>query len=256
MTVSALMTRPILVVDDDAAALETIARVVRGLPADYRTTATLDSALTIARTERPAAVIAALEIGGSQVGLTLGRVARQRYGSAVILTAQRFSPRHVDAVAAFTPDGFLCHPFTAEQMDATLRLALAARASASPGERAGETGSVAPSAETELARALRSIAAIVHGTGVTDPAPPTGGAPPDQAFAMLRPREQDVVRLMFEHYRVPAIATRLGISPQTVRNHLKHIFQRLGVHSQQELIVRLRGSARSHTTEDPSTRAD
>ena len=55
----------------------------------------------------------------------------------------------------------------------------------------------------------------------------------------LRPREQEVVRLLLQHLRVPAIARRLGISQQTVRNHLKSVFRRTGVRSQQELLDRI-----------------
>ena len=60
-----------------------------------------------------------------------------------------------------------------------------------------------------------------------------------ELLSRLRRREQEVVRLLLEHHRVPAIAGRLSISPLTVRNHLKGAFKRLGVHSQQELLERL-----------------
>ena len=61
----------------------------------------------------------------------------------------------------------------------------------------------------------------------------------------LRPREQEVVRLLLQHLRVPAIARRLGISQQTVRNHLKSVFRRTGVRSQQELLDRIALAAAS-----------
>ena len=48
-----------------------------------------------------------------------------------------------------------------------------------------------------------------------------------------------MVRLLLQHLRVPAIARRLGISQQTVRNHLKSVFRRTGVRSQQELLDRI-----------------
>jgi DNA-binding NarL/FixJ family response regulator len=71
----------------------------------------------------------------------------------------------------------------------------------------------------------------------------TPGAPTEpqivDLLSRLRRREQEVVRLLLEHHRVPAIADRLCISPLTVRNHLKGAFKRLGVHSQQELLERL-----------------
>ncbi|MGE0680165.1 MAG: helix-turn-helix transcriptional regulator [Candidatus Binatia bacterium] len=56
----------------------------------------------------------------------------------------------------------------------------------------------------------------------------------------LPPRVSEVVRCLLAGYRVPTIARLLGVSPHTVRNHLKLAFRRLGVRSQQELIERLR----------------
>ncbi len=40
---------------------------------------------------------------------------------------------------------------------------------------------------------------------------------------------------------MPAISRRLSISPHTVRNHIKAMFRKFGVHSQAELVDRLMG---------------
>ena len=58
----------------------------------------------------------------------------------------------------------------------------------------------------------------------------------------LRPRERQIADLLLEHYRVPAVAEKLSISTHTVRSHLKTIFRRWGVSSQQELLRALRES--------------
>lgn len=39
----------------------------------------------------------------------------------------------------------------------------------------------------------------------------------------LSPREWEVARLVAEHHKVPAIATRMGITEQSVHRHLEHI---------------------------------
>jgi DNA-binding CsgD family transcriptional regulator len=59
----------------------------------------------------------------------------------------------------------------------------------------------------------------------------------------LSAREQDVLRLLREGYRPRSIAEILGVSPQTVRNHLKAIFKKTGTHSQEELITLSRRAA-------------
>ena len=56
----------------------------------------------------------------------------------------------------------------------------------------------------------------------------------------LSPREREIVGAVVTGKRVSAVARSLDISPHTVRNHLKSIFRKLGVHSQVELLGRLR----------------
>ena len=62
----------------------------------------------------------------------------------------------------------------------------------------------------------------------------------------LSEREREILSELAAGSRVPSIATRLFISPHTVRNHLKAIYRKLGVGSQAELIERLRGAAPPH----------
>lgn len=51
----------------------------------------------------------------------------------------------------------------------------------------------------------------------------------------LTPREEDVLRLLAEGRSVPVICNRLVISEGTARTHVKHIYQKLGIHNRQEL---------------------
>jgi DNA-binding CsgD family transcriptional regulator len=58
----------------------------------------------------------------------------------------------------------------------------------------------------------------------------------------LTPREWEVVSLLLAGERVPSIARSLFLSQSTVRNHLSSVFRKTGMHSQQELLRRLRRS--------------
>lgn len=60
-------------------------------------------------------------------------------------------------------------------------------------------------------------------------------------LATLSSREREVAQLIVEGRRVKQIGALLFISPHTVRNHLKSIFQKLDVHSQDELIAKGNG---------------
>jgi len=55
----------------------------------------------------------------------------------------------------------------------------------------------------------------------------------------LSSREWQILRGLLANQRVATISRSLFISPNTVRNHLKSIFQKLDVHSQTELLERL-----------------
>jgi DNA-binding CsgD family transcriptional regulator len=60
----------------------------------------------------------------------------------------------------------------------------------------------------------------------------------------LSPREAEIVGLLVDGHRVSTIARSLFISPHTVRNHLQSVYRKVGVGSQAELIVKVKGYAR------------
>jgi DNA-binding NarL/FixJ family response regulator len=71
--------------------------------------------------------------------------------------------------------------------------------------------------------------------GASDALPPLSleGVP---ELAELSAREREVLQQLLQHRRTAAIARALFISPHTVRNHIKHMFTKLNVRSQQELL--------------------
>jgi DNA-binding CsgD family transcriptional regulator len=66
-----------------------------------------------------------------------------------------------------------------------------------------------------------------------------GLAGPDDAarLAQLTARQREVARLVARGRSTPGIADALAISPNTVKKHLKDIFEQLGVTSRAELAV-------------------
>jgi PAS domain S-box-containing protein len=59
-------------------------------------------------------------------------------------------------------------------------------------------------------------------------------------LADLTGRELEVLSRLLAGTRVPAIATQLGISPHTVRNHLKSMYRKVGANDQSDLIEQVR----------------
>ncbi|MEE9384089.1 MAG: helix-turn-helix transcriptional regulator [Nannocystaceae bacterium] len=59
----------------------------------------------------------------------------------------------------------------------------------------------------------------------------------DPSLASLSKREREVLRALLRGVWVEAIAGHLSISPHTVRNHIKSIYRKMGVHSQGALLA-------------------
>jgi DNA-binding CsgD family transcriptional regulator len=65
---------------------------------------------------------------------------------------------------------------------------------------------------------------------------------------VLSDREAQVVRLLLAGLRVPRIARQLDLSPSTIRNQLSMVYRKLGISSQQELILLFHGYWRDGST--------
>lgn len=66
----------------------------------------------------------------------------------------------------------------------------------------------------------------------------------DEDLDRLSQREREVATLLSAGHPPKEIAARLGLSCNTVRNHVKTIFAKLRVHSQVQLLLKLRGGQR------------
>ncbi|MBN1373354.1 MAG: helix-turn-helix transcriptional regulator [Anaerolineaceae bacterium] len=61
------------------------------------------------------------------------------------------------------------------------------------------------------------------------------------AWQMITAREQEVAALTCLGYTNRQIAARLGVSPETVKSHLRSLLRKLGLHSKEELRQALDG---------------
>ena len=90
------------------------------------------------------------------------------------------------------------------------------------------------SVDISSAQLLRN-GAIVGVFGLADP---THEPPPATETANLTPRQMTVLRQLAAGKSTAHIAEALGISTETVRNHVRGITARLGVHSRLEAVIR------------------
>jgi DNA-binding NarL/FixJ family response regulator len=102
----------------------------------------------------------------------------------------------------------------------------------------------ASTAETLQLLTLRNIAGTLRDLRLL-PSPSAKEPSLPKSAVPLSRREQEILQSLLTHHRVSLIARYLHISPYTVRNHLKSIFRKLGVHSQSELLEQLQQTASS-----------
>jgi len=61
--------------------------------------------------------------------------------------------------------------------------------------------------------------------------------PEHAPHANLTPRQTEVLRLLERGHSTAQISGELHLSPETVRNHIRHLFRALGVHSRIEAVA-------------------
>ena len=91
----------------------------------------------------------------------------------------------------------------------------------------------------DLELRLRRIGAEVRAAGLIDTAA-SSTFQDHPEIGDLSSRQWEILSRLLDGERVPTIAKELFISQSTVRNHLSMIFRRFGVHSQAELLEKLR----------------
>ncbi len=97
-------------------------------------------------------------------------------------------------------------------------------------------GASAGSLAHELANVASRLQSLSFSASLSDRA----GVPiDDPSLRDLSTRERQILVLLVQSMRVPAIAEQLFIAQSTVRNHLKAIYRKVGVASQRELIERV-----------------
>jgi len=140
------------------------------------------------------------------------------------------------------PLGYVVKPFDDRQLRSTVELALhASQQRKKDGESAPSQAARARAAALE--RGMQRIADLVKELGLVTPDARRHRPEVEAILGQLSARERQIVELLIASRRVPGIASTLGISPHTVRNHLKAVFRKLGVHSQEALLELLRGAA-------------
>ena len=87
--------------------------------------------------------------------------------------------------------------------------------------------------------AVRLLAALEGTPAPAEPTPTSADSTPRADLPeALTERETQVLRLLATHLLSTEMGEELVVSPNTVRTHIKHIYDKLGVHSRAEAVAR------------------
>lgn len=220
--------------DDDRVFL-TRALDAAGLDVAWAVASALE-ALRLLEVSPPDVLLTETTLQGSMDGPTLATMARARRNvGCVFMAGVGDELSRVERALRTKPLGILLKPIAAEQLVATVRVALASSMTTASGTPAKEVAASPQS--VEAIRVAPALVATEATRGFT--VGRASEAPDGLAWIGLTPREREVVRLLRANRRTDMIASSLGLSRHTVRNHLKAVFRKLGVHSQSQLLQHL-----------------
>ena len=193
------MTIRIMIAEDQAMVRQALVALL-GLEPDIEVVAqaaTGDEALAMATKHQPDVAVLDIEMPGPS-GIDVARQLRQDgFGGKVVIVTTFGRPGYLRAAMAAGASGFLLKDAPAVQ----------------------------------LAQAIRRVTA---GERVVDPA--LAAAALAEGESPLTSRETDVLGAAASHDAISEIASRLHLSPGTVRNHLSAAMQKLGARNRAEAV--------------------
>lgn len=220
----------VLLVDDDEAALA-LAAALEDAPYQVLTARSAAEALEILEREDIQVVVSDEWMPGMRGVELLAQVAREYpYIVRILLTGDPQLDAAVRAINEGEIFRFLTKPCSSTVLDSVIREALIRQ---SRGKLQEDLIRVAG----QGLEAIERIEGLSAGGGRADRLD-TGA--PEITLDQLSKREREIVETLLGEGSVTGVATTLHISLHTVRNHLKSIFRKLGVHSQVELVTKLK----------------
>jgi DNA-binding NarL/FixJ family response regulator len=232
----------VLVVEDEWGTAQDIRDALTDL--GYRVSgiaASASAALELLSKEVPNLAIVDVRLEGPMDGVDLAAELRNTFSVPVVYLTAHSDRETVNRLKQTMPLGYVSEPIDEGQLRVAVELALhdAAIERSHRRELAGEKAKLheLEARAAVLEERLREIAGLLSDqTGDV----PTVDPGFDERFRGLSRREVEIVRMLSEGRRVAAIARDLDLSVHTVRNHLRAIFRKLELHSQDELLDAVR----------------
>ena len=221
----------VMIVEDDVIVAEDLSRALRASGYDVPGYAVSgDEALDLARTVTPDLILMDVFLSDGYDGITVARTITDWMDVPIVFITACSTEKMVEAAVSAGAAGYIVKPFQFRQVTAAIKVALQRREdrrrTARPPRAAETAGPFA--ARLQRAQALLSDDAVWTVRGDALHGGPRG--------IRITRREKEIIRGLVCCRRLSTVAMELGISVHTARNHLKSIFHKLDVHSQDELL--------------------
>jgi len=221
----------VMIVEDDVIVAEDLSRALRASGYDVPGYAVSgDEALDLARTVTPDLILMDVFLSDGYDGITVARTITDWMDVPIVFITACSTEKMVEAAVSAGAAGYIVKPFQFRQVTAAIKVALQRREdrrrTAKPARAPETAGPFA--ARLQRAQALLSDDAVWTVRGDALHRGPRG--------IRITRREKEIIRGLVCCRRLSTVAMELGISVHTARNHLKSIFHKLDVHSQDELL--------------------
>jgi DNA-binding NarL/FixJ family response regulator len=192
-----------------------------------------EEAVNMALRVMPDLILMDVFLDGNLDGIAAARTISQTIDVSIIFVSGHSTDSLVDEVVRSGADSYIVKPFQLGQVTSAIKLALHRRREV---QRRGQwrIPSSQPGRHEPFAAVTQRLRALLTDDDIwLNLADKAAGAPREQC---VTPREREIIRGLVCYRRLSTVADVLGISVHTARNHLKSIFRKLNLHSQDELL--------------------
>jgi len=221
----------VMIVEDDVIVAEDLSRALRASGYDVPEYAmSANEAIALARTVMPDVILMDVFLGKGLDGITLARTITGWMDVPIVFITACSTENMIEAAVTAGAAGYIVKPFQFQQVTAAIKVALQRREDR---RRPAKGFTAVDTVADPFAARLQRVQALLSDDTVWA----VGDGPHARPKGIrITRREKEIIRGLVCYRRLSTVATELGISVHTVRNHLKSIFHKLNVHSQDELL--------------------
>jgi|RhiMethySRZTD1v2_1073278.scaffolds.fasta_scaffold00040_100 DNA-binding NarL/FixJ family response regulator len=220
----------VMIVEDEVIVAEDLSRGLRACGYDVAGYAvSSDEAIDLAHSVMPDLILMDVALGDGFDGISLARTIANQIDVPIVFVTAYSADSCVDEAVRAGAAGYVVKPFQIRQVTAAIKVALQQRGRGNAGVQNQCRAELAPG---PFAARLQRVQALL----ADDMAWTIANAPGSPKAVRITAREREIIQGLVCYRRLSTVASELGISVHTARNHLKSTFRKLNLHSQDELL--------------------